>query len=71
MPFYDFSCAECGTRFEKQVSYSGNLSDLACPKGHHAVRRIYSAPQVVFKGGGWYINDSRSGASPATSSTSK
>jgi putative FmdB family regulatory protein len=71
MPLYDFSCTECGMKFEKRVPYAGNFSDLTCPKGHHAVRRLYSAPQVVFKGGGWYINDSRSGSAASTNSTSK
>jgi putative FmdB family regulatory protein len=71
MPLYDFACAECGTKFEKQISYSGTFSDLTCPKGHRAVKRIYSAPQVVFKGGGWYIKDSRSGVAAPAASTSE
>jgi putative FmdB family regulatory protein len=71
MPLYDFSCTECGAHFEKQISYSGNFRDLTCPNGHRAVQRIYSAPKVVFKGAGWYINDSRSGSTPAAASTSK
>jgi putative FmdB family regulatory protein len=70
MPLYDFSCTECGARFEKQISYSGNFANLTCPKGHRAVQRIYSAPKVVFKGAGWYITDSRS-AAPASASTTK
>jgi putative FmdB family regulatory protein len=67
MPLYDFACTECGTRFEKQIPFTGDLSHLTCPQGHRAVRRIYSAPQVVFKGSGWYSTDQRSGATPAAS----
>lgn len=70
MPLYDFACAECGTRFEKQLPFSGSYHDVICPKGHRAVQRIYSSPQVVFKGSGWYITDHRK-ASPAGSSTSE
>lgn len=59
MPLYDFSCTECGTVFEKQVSYQANLNDVACPQGHRTVRRLYRPPQVVFKGSGWYVTDHR------------
>ncbi len=59
MPLYDFACAECGTTFEKKISYQGSLNDVSCPQGHHAVRRVYRPPQVVFKGSGWYATDHR------------
>ncbi len=67
MPRYDFACNECGAIFEKNIPYQGPIADLSCPKGHHAVRRIYSAPQVIFKGSGWYITDRRNGAKPSGS----
>lgn len=70
MPLYDFACTECGTKFEKQIPFSGSPRDVVCPKGHSAVRRVYSSPQVVFKGSGWYITDHRK-ASPAGSATSE
>jgi putative FmdB family regulatory protein len=69
MPLYDFACTECGDKFEKRLPFSGSTSDVTCPRGHHAVRRIYSSPQVVFKGSGWYITDHRKTTStPATGS---
>jgi putative FmdB family regulatory protein len=71
MPLYDFSCTECGTKFEKRVPFQANRSDVTCPKGHRAVRRIFSPPQVVFKGSGWYSTDYRGGGNPATASTTK
>jgi len=70
MPLYDFACTECGTKFEKQLPFSGSQYDVTCPRGHRAVRRIYAPPQVVFKGSGWYITDHRK-ASPAGSATSE
>jgi putative FmdB family regulatory protein len=63
MPMYDFSCTECGAKFEKNIPFQANPADIACPKGHHAARRIFSAPQVVFKGNGWYSTDHRNGSS--------
>lgn len=70
MPLYDFACTECGTRFEKQIPFSGSQDAVACPRGHRAVRRIYSPPQVVFKGNGWYITDHRN-TSAAGSATNE
>ncbi len=69
MPLYDFCCTECGAKFEKQVPFQVNQADFTCPMGHHAVRRIFSPPQVVFKGSGWYSTDQRGGGKPAAAST--
>jgi putative FmdB family regulatory protein len=32
MPLYDFSCAECGTRFERLVRREADIADVDCPK---------------------------------------
>jgi putative FmdB family regulatory protein len=66
MPLYDFSCTECGAKFEKNIPFQANPAHIACPKGHHAVRRLFSAPQVVFKGSGWYSTDHRGGGTSAS-----
>jgi putative FmdB family regulatory protein len=71
MPLYDFSCTECGAKFEKQVPFQANPTAVTCPKGHHSVRRIFSPPQVMFKGSGWYSIDHRRGGKPATASTTE
>jgi putative FmdB family regulatory protein len=71
MPLYDFSCAECGAKFEKRVPFLANPTDVTCPKGHRAVRRIFSPPLVVFKGSGWYSTDYRGGRKPAAASTTE
>jgi putative FmdB family regulatory protein len=57
MPLYDFSCTKCGAIFEKHVPFQANKTNVTCPKGHRVVRRIFSPPQVVFKGSGWYSTD--------------
>jgi putative FmdB family regulatory protein len=49
MPLYDFLCTECGAKFEKQAPFQANRANIACPKGHRAVRRVFSPPQVVFR----------------------
>ncbi len=70
MPCYDFSCSTCGQFFERNIPFSGSLSNVRCPAGHKHARRIYRAPQVVFKGSGWYSTDHRKPASKDNSSTS-
>ena len=59
MPVYSFVCPTCGTRFDERLSFSQDTHSVTCPRGHEGVRRVFSAPSVVFKGSGFYINDSR------------
>ncbi len=59
MPVYTFVCPICGARFEKQVSFNGDIEELRCPNGHTHVRKVFSAPAVIFKGSGWYSTDHR------------
>ncbi len=68
MPLYDFSCAVCGARFERQFPYQASLQNVTCPNGHRQVRRVYSATPVVFKGQGWYITDHRRSSGTAAKS---
>lgn len=71
MPLYDFSCPTCGQVFERNIPNSGNLSSVRCPAGHKHARRIYRAPQVVFKGSGWYSTDHRKPTSDNSANASK
>ena len=59
MPRYDFSCPTCRRTFEKELPLTGDRSSVRCPAGHGNVQRVYRAPSVVFKGGGFYATDHR------------
>lgn len=67
MPIYEYSCDTCHDDFEVRRSFSDS-GIPACPtcNGTGQVRRRFSAPAIVFKGSGFYVNDSR-----GKSSTSK
>ncbi|RME87132.1 MAG: FmdB family transcriptional regulator [Anaerolineae bacterium] len=65
MPRYDFSCQICGSVFERSIPFGGSTAEVTCPNGHRNVRRLYSAPAVVFKGSGFYITDNRKGEKPS------
>jgi putative FmdB family regulatory protein len=61
MPTYQYACTEpdCGNRFELVQSFT-DPSVSECPVCNGAVRKVYGSVGVVFKGSGFYRNDSRS-----------
>jgi putative FmdB family regulatory protein len=59
MPLYNYSCSTCGATFERQMGFNENPIAIICPNGHHKVRRIYTAPSIIFKGTGWYSTEHR------------
>ncbi len=66
MPTYQYACsnAECGNQFELVQSFT-DASASECPVCGGPVRKVFSAVGVVFKGSGFYRNDSRSKTSSA------
>jgi putative FmdB family regulatory protein len=65
MPIYEYRCTKCGCVFEEICSYSANgHATHKCAKCGHTAKRLISAPQVVFHGGGFYVTDHKS-ANPA------
>jgi putative FmdB family regulatory protein len=60
MPIYEYECLTCGVTFEKRQSFS-DPAKADCPNGHPETRRLISSPAIVFKGTGFYVNDSRNG----------
>lgn len=64
MPTYQYACTACGERLEAVQSFSdAPLSE--CPACAGALRKVFSAVGVVFKGSGFYKTDSRSGGASA------
>ena len=72
MPTYQYSCTECGHFFEIVQSFSED-SLTVCPECDGRLRKVFNAVGVVFKGSGFYRNDSRatqSSADPAAKTAS-
>ena len=63
MPTYQYSCTECGHFFEIQQSFSED-SLTVCPVCEGRLRKVFDAVGVVFKGSGFYRNDSREASKP-------
>ncbi len=70
MPIYEYECLNCGITFEKRQSFHDEPR-ADCPNGHSETRRLLAAPAIVFKGSGFYVNDSRSKNSAANGASSK
>ncbi|MDQ3043770.1 MAG: zinc ribbon domain-containing protein [Chloroflexota bacterium] len=66
MPTYGYRCADCGNAFE-QVQRMSDPSLTSCPTCFGRITRVIHPIGVVFKGSGWYINDSRSAKSKSAS----
>jgi len=69
MPVYEYKCKACGYRFEAEQSISEDpLTE--CPKCGGEIFRLIGSVGVQFKGGGFYINDSKGSSSSSSSSSS-
>ena len=59
LPTYGYQCTQCQHEFS--VFQSMKDDPIAtCPECGGAVKRLLYPVGIVFKGSGWYINDSRS-----------
>ena len=56
MPIYEYQCRSCEHTFEVLQKFSDEPIQK-CPRCSAPVQRLISLPAVVFKGGGWYVNE--------------
>ncbi|MDH3500581.1 MAG: zinc ribbon domain-containing protein [Acidimicrobiia bacterium] len=67
MPTYEYVCKTCEHRFEKRQSFSAKPL-RTCPEcSQKTLQKVIFPTGVVFKGSGFYVNDSRSAASSTSS----
>ncbi|MFE2095577.1 FmdB family zinc ribbon protein [Streptomyces sp. NPDC059468] len=72
MPTYQYQCTECGEGLEAVQKFTDDAL-TECPNCGGRLKKVFSAVGIVFKGSGFYRNDSRgstSSSSPATKSSS-
>ena len=65
MPTYQYQCTECGEALEVQQTFTEDALTV-CPNCNGMLRKVFSAVGVVFKGSGFYRNDSRSTTASST-----
>jgi putative FmdB family regulatory protein len=62
MPTYDYSCDDCGHRFEAFQAMSEEPLSI-CPECNGRVRRLITGGSgIIFKGSGFYVTDNKKSA---------
>ncbi|WP_328399554.1 FmdB family transcriptional regulator [Streptomyces sp. NBC_00390] len=72
MPTYQYQCTECGEGLEAVQKFTDDALTV-CPSCDGRLKKVFSAVGIVFKGSGFYRNDSRgasSSSSPSSTSSS-
>ena len=69
MPTYQYQCTECGEGLEAVQKFTDDAL-TECPNCGGRLKKVFSAVGIVFKGSGFYRNDSR-GSSSSSSPASK
>ena len=65
MPTYEYECQSCHLRVEAVQKFS-DPALTTCEACGGELRKVFSAVGIVFKGSGFYKNDSRGTSSSAT-----
>ena len=69
MPTYSYACTDCGNRFDVVQAFSDDALST-CEKCSGRLRKLFGNVGVVFKGSGFYRNDSREAAKSSGSKSS-
>jgi putative FmdB family regulatory protein len=56
VPIYEYLCQSCQHQFEVKQKFSDEPI-LSCVRCGQSVKKIISAPAIMFKGSGWYVTD--------------
>ncbi|MFE6104164.1 FmdB family zinc ribbon protein [Streptomyces laurentii] len=70
MPTYQYQCTECGEGLEAVQKFTDDAL-TECPNCKGRLKKVFSAVGIVFKGSGFYRNDSRGSSSSSTPASSK
>ncbi|MFE1228929.1 FmdB family zinc ribbon protein [Streptomyces sp. NPDC059442] len=70
MPTYQYQCTECGEGLEAVQKFTDDALTV-CPNCEGRLKKVFSAVGIVFKGSGFYRNDSRGSSSSSSPASSK
>ncbi|KOV84844.1 FmdB family transcriptional regulator [Streptomyces sp. NRRL WC-3723] len=65
VPTYQYQCTECGEGLEAVQKFTDDAL-TECPNCNGRLKKVFSAVGIVFKGSGFYRNDSRGSTSSST-----
>jgi putative FmdB family regulatory protein len=75
LPRYEYACRDCGRHVEVVQSFR-DAALTTCASCGGQLRKVYGTAGIIFKGSGYYVNDSRApakseGGGTKTDSTKK
>lgn len=70
VPTYSYACTECDNRFDAVQAFSDDAL-TTCPQCSGRLRKLFGSVGVVFKGSGFYRNDSRDSSKSSINGSSK
>ncbi|MDX3388001.1 zinc ribbon domain-containing protein [Streptomyces niveiscabiei] len=70
MPTYQYQCTECGEGLEAVQKFTDDAL-TECPSCGGRLKKVFSAVGIVFKGSGFYRNDSRGSSSSSSPASAK
>jgi putative FmdB family regulatory protein len=65
VPTYQYQCTECGEGLEAVQKFTDDALTV-CPSCDGRLKKVFSAVGIVFKGSGFYRNDSRGSSSSSS-----
>ena len=65
MPTYEYVCRNCGKHLEVVQSFHDDALTV-CPSCDGDLKKVFGSVGIVFKGSGFYKNDSRNATSSVT-----
>ena len=69
MPTYSYACTECGHTLDAVQAFTEDAL-TTCPQCSGRLRKLFNSVGVVFKGSGFYRNDSREAAKSSSANDS-
>ncbi len=65
MPTYEYVCKTCGDHLEAVQSFHDEAL-TTCPRCSGELKKVFGSAGIVFKGSGFYKNDSRNSTASVT-----
>jgi putative FmdB family regulatory protein len=69
VPTYSYACTECDNKFDAVQAFTDDAL-TTCPACQGRLRKLFNSVGVVFKGSGFYRNDSRESAKTTSAASS-
>ncbi len=70
MPTYSYRCTACGNEFDIRQSFSDDPLTV-CEECGGKLRKLFNSVGIIFKGSGFYHNDSKSSSNLTAKNSAK